>query len=144
MKLTNMNTTLKTLIRLEELTQQYEKEDRRTNLRKQINDLRARLPESLLRRFEHLTQHGRLPVAQVSESGACGSCHLKLTVGDALRLRHPQDAKEDCVLTCPFCGCFLYVATAVTEGKEATAALCHDENVHKPANGGKRFRATAL
>jgi len=117
-----MNKTLANLIRLQELMEQCKHGGRTAGLRKQIDRIRGKLPEALLRRFEHLTQHGRLPVAQVPESGACGSCHLKLTLGDALRLRRPQDAKEDRVLTCPFCGCFLYVATAVTKENEATAA----------------------
>ena len=118
-----MNETLKNLIRLQELTQQYEREGSMVGLRKQIDRVRARLPEAILRGFDHLTQHGRLPVAQVSESGACGSCHLKLTPGDALRLRRAQETNEDHALTCPFCGCFLYVATAVPQENKATAAV---------------------
>jgi predicted nucleic acid-binding Zn-ribbon protein len=112
-----MNKTLANLIRLQELMEKCERGGSAAGLRKQIERVHGQLPEALLRRFEHLTQRGRLPVAQVSESGACGSCHLKLTLGDALRFRRPQDAKEDRALTCPFCGCFLYVATAVTRSQ---------------------------
>ncbi len=116
-KLTNMNTTLETLIRLEKLTQQYEKEDQKTNLRKQINNLRAELPESLLRRFDHLAERGRLPIAQVSESGGCGSCHMKLPLADVLRIR----SSSHVLPICPFCGCVLYAPAATTEEKETTA-----------------------
>ena len=113
-----MNKTLASLIRLQELLEQHEHGDDTDNLRKQMDRVRGQLPEALLRKFQHLMERGRLPVAQVSESGACGSCHLKLTPGDTLRFRRPQDPKEDRVLTCPFCGCVLYGATVVAREKE--------------------------
>jgi predicted nucleic acid-binding Zn-ribbon protein len=112
-----MNTTLKTLIRLEQLTQRCEKDDQETNLRQQIDDLRAQLPQSLLRRFDHLAERGRLSVAQVSASGGCGSCHMKLPLADVLRIRSSSRA----LANCPFCGCFLYVQAAVTEERETAA-----------------------
>ena len=112
-----MNTNLNHLIRLEELTRDYEREGRSTKLRRQIDNLRAKLPENVLRRFDRLAEHDRLPVAQVSESGACGSCHLKLPPADALRIRSSSHALP----VCPFCGCFLYTRAASTEEKETTA-----------------------
>jgi len=117
-----MNKTLANLIRLQELLEQHEQGDDTEDLRKLMDRVRGKLTEAHLRRFEHLIERGRLAVARVSESGACGSCHLKLTAGDSLRFRQPQDPKEDRVFTCPFCGCFLYVASAITSKKEATAA----------------------
>ncbi len=117
-----MNKTLANLIRLQELLEQHEQGDDTEDLRKLTDRVRGKLTEAHLRRFEHFAQRGRSPVAQVSESGACGSCHLKLTPGDSLRFRRPQDPKEDRVFTCPFCGCFLYVASAITRKKEPTAA----------------------
>jgi predicted nucleic acid-binding Zn-ribbon protein len=116
-----MNTTLKNLIRLDELTRRCENEDSTIELERKMDWLRTRLPNAVLGRFDHLIQRGRLAVAQVSESGACGSCHLKLTPADAVRFRR---ASEDTILTCPYCGCFLYAVTAVpAEEKPTIVAL---------------------
>jgi predicted nucleic acid-binding Zn-ribbon protein len=115
----NMNNTLSDLIRLQELTLESESEGHEAILRKRIDRLRAKLPETVLRRFDHLAEHGRRAVARVSQSGACGSCHLKLTRGDVLRLRHTC---EEAVPACPYCGCFLYAADTVSEPNETIAA----------------------
>lgn len=117
-----MNTTLKNLIRLQELTRLYEHSGHPASQHKRIVHLRGSLPPNLLRRFDHLTEHGRLPVAQVSASGACGSCHLKLTASDVLRLRHVQESNVETVSLCPFCGCFLYSPTAAADSKQLTVA----------------------
>jgi predicted nucleic acid-binding Zn-ribbon protein len=122
-----MNMTLNNLVRLEALTRQCGKRNGTPGLRKQIARLRAVLPENILRRFDHLAGHGRLPVAQISVSGACGSCHLALTPGDAQRFqRHAQEPHLDSVLMCPFCGCFLYAATPtvdIIEENETTTVV---------------------
>ena len=113
-----MNTTLKDLIRLEELMQQSEDEGCDTSLRCQIDRLRIRFSKSILRQFDHLAELGRLPVARVSESGACGSCHMKLPAADLLHIRNGAQRLP----ICPFCGCFLYSPGAVVEPKELTEA----------------------
>ena len=112
-----MNTTLNDLIRLHEMIQRYENEGRTTSLRKQIDGWRAKTPENIPRRFDHLAKHGRLPVARVSESGACGSCHMKLPAADALRIRSSNHALPGG----QFCGCFLYAPAPMIEENETTA-----------------------
>ena len=116
-----MNPTLKDLIRLDEAVQRYEREGCPANLHKQVNRLRTKLPANILRRFDHLAEHGRPPVARVSASGACGSCHLRLTPSEVLRFRHAQESNAENISLCPFCGCFLY-SLAAAESKELTEA----------------------
>ena len=118
----DMNTTLTDLIRLDELVRRYRKEGCPARLHKQVNQLRAKLPVNILQRFDHLAEHGRLPVVQISDSGACGSCHLKLTPNDALRFRHVQEFSGEHVPLCPFCGCFLYSPVAMADSKELAEA----------------------
>jgi predicted nucleic acid-binding Zn-ribbon protein len=114
-----MNTTLKNLIKLQELMQQGEDGGRSIELDKQIERLRNKLPKAILGRFDHLSERRRFPVVKISETGACGNCHLKLTPGDTLRFRQTQTS-EEIVLTCPFCGCFLYSPMTFDESKELT------------------------
>jgi predicted nucleic acid-binding Zn-ribbon protein len=111
-----MNATLNHLIHLQELMQQFESEGHPPRLRKQIDGLRVQLPENLLLRFEHLAERRRRPVAQLSESGACGSCHMKLPVAEVLRIR----SSGHTLPVCPCCGCFLYPPAAVAEQMETT------------------------
>jgi len=96
-----MNKTLANLIRLQERMEQCEHGGRTAGLRKQIDRVRAKVPEAILRRFGHLIQYGRVPLARLSESGACGSCHLKLLAADAGRVRQEPDELH----VCPHCGC---------------------------------------
>jgi len=103
-----MNVTFKNLIHLQELTRRCENENHASDLRKEIEGVRAKLPENILRRFDHLTESRRLAVAQLSESGACNGCHMKLPPSDALRIRGSSHQ----LVTCPFCGCFLYWPSA--------------------------------
>lgn len=110
-----MNKTLTSLIRLKELTGQSEHDGETTTARQEIEGLRHKLLGDVLRRFDHLTNHGRRPVAPLSPSGACGSCHIKLPPSDVLRLRSSSHSLP----TCPFCGCFLYAPE--TEPETATA-----------------------
>jgi predicted nucleic acid-binding Zn-ribbon protein len=114
-----MNATLKDLIRLNELVRQYEPEGCPARLHKQVNQLRAKLSTNILRRFDRLAEHGRRSAAQVSKSGACGSCHLALTPGDMMQFRNAQDQ----VFTCPHCGCFLYSPRAEHDESKAPAGV---------------------
>lgn len=111
-----MNKTLANLIQLQELMRRYENSGHLANLRRQVERLRAKLPKNILRQFDHLAELGRLPVAQVSESGACGSCHIKLPLADVLHIR----SSDHQFPICPFCGCFLYVASAVPAEEKIT------------------------
>jgi predicted nucleic acid-binding Zn-ribbon protein len=115
-----MNSALKELVKLRDLTRQYENENHATNLRKKIDSLRDTLPKNFLRRFDHLAEHGRLPVAEISESGACESCHMKLPPADALKIRSSSHSLS--LPTCPFCGCFLYFPAVLSQSKELMEA----------------------
>jgi predicted nucleic acid-binding Zn-ribbon protein len=116
MKQKIMNATLNHLIHLQELMRQFESEGHPPRLRKQIDSLRAKLPEDVLRRFDHVADHRRLSVAPVSASGACGICHMKLPPADVLHIR----SSTHTLPICPLCGGFLYLAAAVDEAKETT------------------------
>ncbi|MGO8675984.1 MAG: C4-type zinc ribbon domain-containing protein [Limisphaerales bacterium] len=105
---------LKNLIHQQELTQRFENKNRTSNLRKEIGRLRTGLPDHILRRFNHLAEHRRIAVAQLSESGACSGCHMKLPSADALRIRSSSHQ----LATCPFCGCFLYSPTATLSNEQ--------------------------
>jgi len=81
--------------------------------------LRAKLPEAILRRFDHLAEQGRRPVARVSPSGACGNCHLKLPSADAGRVRQEPDELHVCL----HCGCWLHASPEAATQKSLAAAL---------------------
>jgi len=118
-----MNNTIAVLTRLYELT---EYGTVKTKARGQeINTLRGRLPDNLLRRFDRLIEHGHRPVAPLSDSGACGSCHLKLPPDQVLDFRRAPDQ----VHACPHCGCVLF-ASAPLRQAQATARL-----LYSSANG---------
>jgi len=111
-----MNATLENIIRLNELTKQKNSGHQTQTTRKEIEDLREKLLNEVLRRFDHLVSHGRLPIAPVSESSACGSCHMKLPPADVLRIRSSSHSLP----TCAFCGCFLYTASETPPVAAAT------------------------
>lgn len=114
-----MNATLKNLIALQEVTHHYEENGQAPSEWGQIEQLRVKIPANILRRFDHLAERRPFPVVQMSESGACGNCHLKLTPNDVLRFRRASEPDQENAFTCPFCGCFLY---SPAEGLETTKA----------------------
>ncbi len=90
------------LIHLQELTSRSE--SGQTPARGQIEELRAGIPLELLRSFDSAAGQRRMAVARVTESGACGGCHLKLPSGTPSRVQVLMDQ----IHKCPYCGCFLY------------------------------------
>jgi predicted nucleic acid-binding Zn-ribbon protein len=114
----NMNNTITVLTRLVELTQPNGHKRPAPARQAEIKRLRERLPESLLRRFDRLLEHGHRPIARLSESGACGSCHLRLPPDEVLNFRRAPDQ----VHACPHCGCVLFASAPLREA-EATASL---------------------
>ncbi len=90
------------LISLQELTGRAGTDKK--GLGKEIKELRAAIPLELLRLFDRAIEHGREAIARVSESGACGGCHLMLPSGMAAKVRVLTDE----VHKCPYCGRFLY------------------------------------
>jgi predicted nucleic acid-binding Zn-ribbon protein len=113
-----MNNSITVLTRLFELTRPNGHKRPAPARQAEINRLRERLPESLLRRFDRLVERGHRPIAPLSGSGACGSCHLKLPPGEVLEFRRAPDQ----VHACPHCGCVLF-ASAPLRDAEATARL---------------------
>ncbi len=110
-----MNAHAAQLIRLQKLSRHIKPRPRGSQ--KEVERLRAEIPEQFLRSFDRLAQQGRMAVAMISESGACGSCHLNLPPATAIRIRHTADL----IHCCPHCGCFLYDPTWV-----APVALADD------------------
>lgn len=106
-----MNATLKQLIHLRELLRQYENAGHPPGLRRQIDQVRRKLPDAVLRRFDHVGEHRRVAVAPLSPSGACGVCHMKLPPADVLRIRGGQYPLP----VCPLCGGFLYATETCFE-----------------------------
>jgi len=101
-----MDATLETMLQLKELIKKRGQKKRSPELQKKVEKLRARVSPHLLRHFDHLIGHGRSPVGLLSDSGACATCHLRLTPDEVLHIRNIRGRG----FTCPHCGCFLYVA----------------------------------
>ena len=120
-----MNNTIAVLTRLFELTGNGH--TRPGPRGEEIKRLRDRLPDNLLRRFDRLIEHGHKPVAPLSESGACGSCHLKLPPDQVLDFRRSPDQ----VHACPHCGCVLFSQAPLREA-QATARLLYPGANGKP------------
>ena len=93
------------LIKLAELQQlQVQKETPDAPPSKRARALRASISPELLRSFDDVTRRGRLGVTVITESGACGGCHLNLPLWLVSVVRTPGEQ----VHRCPHCGCFLY------------------------------------
>lgn len=103
-----MNRALTNMIELEMLTREVTEHKRSGGARRQITRLRRTIPAPLLERFDHLQSRGRHPVSMLSDSGACGNCHLKLTSGAVQMIRGSSEA----IHRCPHCGCFIYIGGA--------------------------------
>ncbi len=116
-----MNVTLKNLIKLQDLLKPGADDGLSTERDEQIERLRNKLPKAILGRFDYLSERRRLSIVKISETGACRSCHIKLTPSDVLRFRRTQETDTETVPVCPSCGCFLYSSTAFDESKDLTA-----------------------
>ena len=101
-----MDETLERMLRLKELMKKGRDRKRPPEWQKEVDDLRGKIENDLLRRFDHLIDRGRAPIGLLSESGACGNCHLKLTPDLILHMRSTPGRG----FSCPYCGCLLYVA----------------------------------
>ena len=73
------------------------------DVQKQIEELRKKLPESLLFQFDRWIVRGRKAVAVV-RNGVCCQCHIRLAVGVVGAL-----AFGDAIERCGNCGRFLYL-----------------------------------
>ncbi|MCX7825076.1 MAG: hypothetical protein N2689_05915 [Verrucomicrobiae bacterium] len=114
-----MNKALSLLVRLQEHIHQSGGTTIRRALSPAVLRLRAQIPQEYLCRFDRLTRQGRLAVAPVSESGACGACHLLLPAGDIWMLREMSSL----LATCPHCGCYVYFKPRMEKAaKSRTAA----------------------
>ncbi len=74
-------------------------------LQKQIDALRARLPNSILGYHDRLAARGKASAAKVNGE-SCSACHLKLPRGLLCELSVPGRFG-----VCPNCGVFLWVET---------------------------------
>jgi predicted nucleic acid-binding Zn-ribbon protein len=101
-----MNKTLAMMIRLQELTLRNRHAAGTAGIEKRILRLRGAIPGEHLARFDRLLQRRHIAVAAISQSGACGACHLQLPVGDIWLVREATEM----LASCPHCGCFLYEA----------------------------------
>jgi predicted nucleic acid-binding Zn-ribbon protein len=68
-----------------------------------VRDLRSRVPESTLKRYDLLRRNG-LGVAR-ELAGVCGACRLNVPVGDLNRMRAGKVS-----WVCPNCGRFLLLS----------------------------------
>ena len=104
-----MDETLERMLRLRELMKTERGRAGSPNWQKEVDALREQVDADLLRRFDHLIERGRAPVGLLSDSGACGTCHLNLTRDQVLHMRNSPRRG----FPCPYCGCLLYVAKAL-------------------------------
>jgi len=112
-----MNGTLVMMIRLQELTLRARRPADAADVEKRVLRLRGRIPEEYLGRFDRLLQRRRVAVATISETGACGACHLQLPVGDVWVAREASEM----LASCPYCGCFLYDGHKKRPGSKVAA-----------------------
>jgi predicted nucleic acid-binding Zn-ribbon protein len=113
-----MHKALENMLRLQELTRESQMRHRRSKvLDAEIKRVRHRLPGDLLRNFDHLLAHRRTSVAALSETGACGACHLMLPPNQILHIGWA--ARE--IHTCPHCGCYLYALPVHHDGERRAA-----------------------
>jgi len=119
-----MNTTIALLTRLHALTDHNGRKKPAARPQAEINRLRGQLPEDLLRRFDRLLERGRRPIAPLSPSGACGSCHLKLPPAEVLDFHRAPGQ----VGACPHCGCVLFDATPLRQAEATARLLCASPN----------------
>lgn len=98
-------------------------------LQKQIDALRARLPNSILGYHDRLAARGKASAARISGE-SCSACHLKLPRGLFCELSVPGRFG-----VCPNCGVFLWVETA---GERPEAG-----SVPEPVAKARRRRAAA-
>ncbi|HUJ42736.1 MAG TPA: hypothetical protein VLW52_03910 [Opitutaceae bacterium] len=69
-----------------------------------IEELREKIPPSILGHFDRLIAQGRRGVALVRR-GVCGECHLRVSSGTVASLVQPKD-----VYLCDNCGRYLLLA----------------------------------
>jgi len=113
-----MDKVLANMIRLQELMRLSGRPKRGKAPQRQVKRLRNKIPGNLLEAFDRLLHHGRTPMAALSESAACGSCHLNLPRFEVLQVRRATGQ----IFTCPYCGCFLYAAPGSQDTGEKMAA----------------------
>ena len=105
------------MIRLQELTLQARRAAAEPSAERRVLRLRGRIPEEYLSRFDRLLQRRNVAVAAISETGACGACHLQLPVGDVWVAREASEM----LASCPYCGCFLYDGHKKRPGSKVAA-----------------------
>lgn len=105
-----------------------------TLLRKQIEDLRARLPNSILSYHDRLAARSQASVAKVSGE-SCGACHLKLPRGLFCELAIPGRFG-----VCTNCGVFLWAGELPVEPAPAPIRKL----ARKPAAKQKESRQTQV
>ena len=70
-----------------------------------IKELRAKLPEQYLKRFDGLRRSGMAVAREFG--GVCQSCRMVITIGDLNRMR-----KDEMQHICPNCGRFLLLSSS--------------------------------
>src|SRR5690349_17152981 len=109
-----MDETLERMLRLKELMKKARDRKQSPGWQQEVDDLRAKVESDLLRPFDHLLDRGRPPIGLLSDSGACSTCHLKLTPDQILHMRNQPGLG----FSCPHCGCLLYVASHEKQSAE--------------------------
>jgi predicted nucleic acid-binding Zn-ribbon protein len=115
-----MNNTITVLTQLYVLTELTRHKRPSPARQAEVKLLRDRLPEDMLRRFDRLVAQGQRPIASLSESGACGSCHLKLPRDQVLDFRRAPDQ----VQACPHCGCLLFGSSPLRQAEANARLIC--------------------
>src|SRR6266436_3374756 len=82
-----------------------------------INVLRALIPTSMLRHYDHFKSRGKRSVAPITR-GVCGSCHLAFPTGVLANLRRTSKTLNVCIN----CGVFVYLDEQDGDSQVANSA----------------------
>jgi predicted nucleic acid-binding Zn-ribbon protein len=92
------------------------------DMKKQIAELRAKIPAPILGHYDRLVARGKKGVAAVRNE-VCTACHMRVPRGAVLTLMHGED-----VQLCENCGRYLYLP----EPPELAGAKAPEKNFKTP------------
>jgi predicted nucleic acid-binding Zn-ribbon protein len=122
-----MKTIMRNLMKLQTLEFGETKD---TGTAKLIAELRGQIPPQILAHYDRLCARGKKGVALLKNQ-VCGSCHMQVSLGVVMTLRHGQD-----IQLCENCGRYLYLP------EETVAAAAAPPTDVKPVPRTRRRKKT--
>src|SRR6266481_3606231 len=110
-----------------------------------INVLRALIPTSMLRHYDHFKSRGKRSVAPIAR-GVCGNCHLAFPSGVLANLRRTSETLNVCIN----CGAFVYLdeqdgdsqVTKSADRRRKSVALNHDSAKRRSLPKSRKIHST--